>query len=174
MSDIHGSGTTSDNSFSPSMTTAANSTTSMSPHELLTFPIRALHKVESFAFYTLPRNIVRLSGLEDIAIRVWSRDLFADDAATQGAPSAGAAVGGGGGGAGAAAAAGGGGGATASEESGINFSDVFETVRKFGGFFSYIASRWSYACFVVVGVYPSSSFFCSFTLHSRVSDCSLF
>ena len=176
MSDIQGSGTMSDAFSAGSMSATANnsnSTALTSPQELLNFPIRALHKVESFAFYTLPKNIIRYSGLEDMAVRVWSGDLFADDATTtQGASSAGAAVRGGGGGGGGAAAGGGGGGATGTDESGINFGDVFETVRKFGGFFSYIASRWSYACFVVVSGFVLL-FSTYFTLKSN-SNCSFF
>ena len=119
-------------------------------HDLLAFPLRAFYRVETFAFSTVPRNLIRMSGLEDMAMRVWGADLFAE------VPSQGAAD--------AAAAAAAGDATTAGPapgaEDGFNFGDIFDTVRKFGGFFSYIASRWSYTCFVVVRFFSLFSSTC--------------
>ena len=131
-----------------------NATASMA-QDLLTFPLRAFYKVESFAFFTLPKNIIRLSGLEDMAARAWGADFFADDiVASQRATAAGA-------GAASAGAAGDAGdamtGSAAVGDGGVHLGDVFDTLRKLGGFFSYIASRWSYACFVVVRFFFSKT-----------------
>jgi hypothetical protein len=37
----------------------------------------------------------------------------------------------------------------------LHFSDLLQTAIKFSGFFSYLTSRWSLACFTVVTI-PSS------------------
>ena len=42
-------------------------------------------------------------------------------------------------------------GAAATEQgSGMGITDVFHALRRFSGFFSYLTSRWSLACFTVV------------------------
>lgn len=116
---------------SPVLSQHSNSTTSL-PRELLVSPLRALYKIETFTFFTLPRQTARLLGLDGMAAQLWSRTLgtgFSEgDATSQVAANAG----------------------TAAEDGGINFADVFETLRKLGGFFTYITSRWSLACFTVV------------------------
>lgn len=118
----------------------ANTSTSL-PRELLGLPLRALYRVESFTFNTLPRHFARLTGLEDTASHIWSRalrtGLFDGDtavAATQTATNAGGVA------------------EAAAQETGVTFADIFDAIRRFGGFFSYITSRWSFACFTVVGL----------------------
>lgn len=39
---------------------------------------------------------------------------------------------------------------TAAQESGLRIADIFNAMRRFSGFFAYMTSRWSLACFSVV------------------------
>lgn len=43
--------------------------------------------------------------------------------------------------------------AEAVEGSAFSFGDLIDNARRFSGFFSYVTSRWSLACFAVVGQY---------------------
>lgn len=38
----------------------------------------------------------------------------------------------------------------AAQGSGHHIADIFQAIRRFSGFFSYLTSRWSLACFTVV------------------------
>lgn len=117
-----------------------NNNTSHLPRELLALPLRALHQAETFTFATLPRHIARLVGLENMATHFWSRVLGAGlieggtaEAATQAAAGAGEGV-----------------ADAAAQVGGIRFIDILDGMKKFGGFFSYVTSRWSLACLTVV------------------------
>jgi hypothetical protein len=42
--------------------------------------------------------------------------------------------------------------ALAPERSGLSLGDLLQSARRFSGFFSYVTSRWSLACFAVVSI----------------------
>lgn len=119
------------------------------PMELLKLPLRAVYNAELFTFVTVPQNLVRFVGLEGMFNSGWTGTAHAAaDGDTMGAAAAAAA---------AAASA----GATATTrldgavdgpigEVGLNFTDVFQALRRFSGLFSYMTSRWSLTCFSVV------------------------
>lgn len=113
---------------------------SLSPRALLKLPLHAVHQVEVFTFVTLPRNLARLVGLDNVVMDGWLGNMRAErdgDALA------------------AAAATAANNGAEGVAEAGLgegtlSFADVFQTMRRFSGFFSYMTSRWSLACFSVV------------------------
>lgn len=123
-------------------TTSRNSLLPSSPLELLTIPIRALHRAETFAFRTVPRHVARLAGIENISINLWS------GAATTTADTGigGEAV--------AAAAAAGMSGEGVAQVVGQGDSwyvtEFLRTMQKVGGFFGYLTSIWSFVCLVEV------------------------
>lgn len=129
---------------------ASNVTTTKSlltsPRELLSVPFRAIYRADTYAFSTLPRQVAKFVGLQSVAA-----GLMDDTTASGGAPGgetvarAAAETVVGEGTAGAAAAA-----AATSQESGFHIVDFFHTLRRLSGFFSYLTSRWSLACFTVV------------------------
>jgi hypothetical protein len=116
------------------------------PRDLLSLPLRGFQRAESFAFSFLPGRVARLVGLQNATTSFWStpstgpeRNVVA--AATQAAGAIGAA------------------GAAASEavveaaaqpNSSLQLTDFLQAAVKFSGFFSYLTSRWSLACFTVV------------------------
>lgn len=111
-----------------------------SSRDILTFPFRAIYRADTFAFSTLPRQAARLVGLDSMASQIMdysSGTGLGGEAVAAGTQAAGAM----GDGAGAAAAG---------QESGMSITDVFLALRRFSGFFSYLTSRWSLACFTVV------------------------
>lgn len=119
--------------------TARSSFLSISPRELLKLPIRAVYQAEVFTFVTIPREFGRLLGLDNIAANLWDSPMPMGgerNGIPAGAATAGAAVGG-------AAEAG-------ARDAGLNFAELFQAMRRFSGFFSYMTSRWSLACFTVV------------------------
>lgn len=130
---------------------ASNVTTSKSllssPRDLLSFPFRAVYRADIFAFSTLLRQFAKLVGLESVAAQLM------DDTAASGAVLEGEAVA-----VGARAAAetvvgeGAASAAATAQESGFHIADLFYTLRRLSGFFSYLTSRWSLACFTVVSV----------------------
>lgn len=108
-----------------------------SSRDVLTFPFRAIYRADKFAFTTLPRHIAKFVGLEGIASQLM------EDTSVSGAAAAAAGTQAAGDGmAGAAAATG--------SESGSFITDFFITLKRLSGFFSYLTSRWSLACFTVV------------------------
>jgi hypothetical protein len=125
---------------STAITTAQYSLLS-SPRELFTLPLRGLRQAERLAFSALPRQLSRLVGLPDMATRisghapVTGSEADAVVAATQ-------AV--------ARAAGEGMADAAAQTESGVYLAEFLQAMRRFSGFFSYLTSRWSLACFTVV------------------------
>lgn len=116
---------------------AANVTTSKSllssSRDIVAFPFRAIYRADKFAFSTLPRYIIRAVGLEGLAAQ-----LMEDSPGT--AAMAAETVGNG------AAEAG------SNPETSSYVADFFITLKQLSGFFSYLTSRWSLACFTVVSV----------------------
>jgi hypothetical protein len=134
------------------MTTAATNQSLVlwPPMELLKLPLRAVYNAELFTFVTVPQNLVRFVGLEGMFNSGWTEPIHAR---ADGDPIGAAAA--------AAAAAATSAGATATTrldgavdatigEVGLNFTDVFQALRRFSGLFSYMTSRWSLTCFSVV------------------------
>lgn len=104
--------------------------------DIFLLPLRLIYRAEIFAFVTAPRYMVQLLGLDEaVAAMV---DNVAGTARE-----------------GAAAAAGGapleGMADIAEEGAAWTLADTIQSLRKFSGFFSYMTSRWSLACFSVVG-----------------------
>ncbi|KKK12870.1 hypothetical protein P175DRAFT_0470706 [Aspergillus ochraceoroseus IBT 24754] len=165
MSFFQGTGTipaTSDATVLPSSVPSLNSTPavqsllSSAPRDLLSLPLRGLQQAETFAFSTIPRGVARLVGFRDMATHFWGSapaagpesDVVA--AATQVATEAireGVAD------------------ATAQPSSGLHISDLLQTVIKFSGFFSYLTSRWSLACFTVALVLNRITIYASTRRH---------
>lgn len=119
---------------------AANVTTTKSllssSRDILAFPFRAIYRADKFAFSTLPRYIVKSVGLEGLAAQLM------DDTPGTAAMAADAV---GDGTVGAAAAA-----AGSDPETSSYVADLLITLKRLSGFFSYLTSRWSLACFTVV------------------------
>ncbi|KAH8696306.1 putative ubiquitin-protein ligase [Talaromyces proteolyticus] len=146
----------------------ANATTynngSLSPLALLKYPLHAIRQVEAFTFATLPQNVARLVGL----------DTLLDNGAGREGDNMAAAV---------VAAATTAGADRAAEgladgfvgESSFNFTDILQAMRRFSGFFSYMTSRWSIACFSValilnrVTIYASTRRHLSLPWHKRLA-----
>lgn len=120
--------------------TAYSSWLPTSPRELLKLPLHAVYRAEVLTFVTIPRQISRFIGLENMVTGLW------EDAAVIGEGDAVAAA------AGAANVAAEGAAAAGVNNAGLNFTDIFHAVRRFSGFFSYMTSRWSLACFSVVRI----------------------
>jgi hypothetical protein len=116
-----------------------------SARAVVLFPLRVLYRAETLAFRTVPRNIARLAGLENLSTSLWG-----GAAATVGetglADGAAAAA------RGAADMAGEGVGDAVARGGGFHFSDLLQTMRKLGGFFSYLTSLWSFACLIEVSI----------------------
>lgn len=125
---------------STAITTAQNSLLS-SPRELLTLPLRGLRQAESLAFSTIPRQLSRLVGLPDMATRI-SGHAPGTGSAADAAVAATQAVAGAAGERMADAAT--------QMETGVYLAEFLQAMRRFSGFFSYLTSRWSLACFAVV------------------------
>ncbi|KAL1987867.1 hypothetical protein VTN96DRAFT_2270 [Rasamsonia emersonii] len=139
-----------------SATLATNqSLLSLSPRALLKLPLQAVHQVEAFTFVTLPRNLARLVGLDNVVVDGWLGNMRAGrdgDALA------------------AAAATAANNGAEGVAEAGLgegtlSFADVFQTMRRFSGFFSYMTSRWSLACFSVALVLNRVTIYASTRRH---------
>ena len=88
----------------------------------------------------LPRQVAKLVGLENMATRILGRASNAGVAGNvmTAAQAAGEAAGE---------------GMAETAESGLRIADIFHAMRRFSGFFSYITSRWSLACFSVVSIF---------------------
>jgi hypothetical protein len=101
---------------------------------------RGLQRAESYAFYLVPERLLRVTGYRELQAYVWNtfgvgREMHAIAAATEAAGEAAreAAV-----------------EAAAQPDTGMHFADLLQGAIKFSGFFSYLTSRWSLACFTVV------------------------
>lgn len=128
--------------------TPGNLSLSASPRTLLLFPLRALYRAETFVFRTVPQSIARFVGIQSATSA--ARTGFTGDgvaAATHAAahtPVEGLAD-------------------TMGQEGGSYLSNILHTMRKLGGFFSYLTSGWSLACLALVR-YGSLSFSLDFSL----------
>ncbi|KAL2799880.1 hypothetical protein BJX66DRAFT_292875 [Aspergillus keveii] len=129
-----------------------------SPRDLLSLPLRGIQRAESFAFSFLPGRVARLVGLQNMTTSFWStpgtgleRDVVA--AATQAAGAAGAA-------ASEAVVE-----AAAQPNSSLHLTDFLQAAVKFSGFFSYLTSRWSLACFTVALVLNRITIYASTRRH---------
>jgi hypothetical protein len=109
-----------------------------SAREVVLFPLLVLYRAETFAFRTIPQNIARLVGLDNLGTSLWG-----GAAATAG--ETGMVDG-------AAEMAGEGAADAMARGGGLHFSDLLQTMRKLGGFFSYLTSLWSFACLVEVSI----------------------
>ncbi|GFF24295.1 hypothetical protein IFM58399_00608 [Aspergillus lentulus] len=150
---------------STAITTAQYSLLS-SPRELLTLPLRGLRQAESLAFSTIPRQLSRLVGLPDMATRISGHapgtgsEADAVVAATQAVAGA----------AGERMAD-----AAAQTETGVYLTEFLQAMRRFSGFFSYLTSRWSLACFTVgiilnrITIYASTRRHLTLDFHRRMA-----
>ncbi|OJD16195.1 hypothetical protein AJ78_03627 [Emergomyces pasteurianus Ep9510] len=181
--------TTSDESAMPSTSlspsaslflnlSSVNSTLSKVPflssisQELLLYPLRVIYQAEVFMFVTAPRSTLRILGLESVVANMINGATGAlgggAGLGTDAADVAGAAVA-------AAAADGAGIGTDSGSAAGLNIGDLLHNMRKFGGFFSYMTSRWSIACFAValtlnrVTIYGSTRRHLSLKWHIRLA-----
>ncbi|KAK1147752.1 hypothetical protein N8T08_000265 [Aspergillus melleus] len=119
--------------------TSITATILSSPRDLLALPFRGLYQAEHFAFSTLPRRLGRLVGLQQMATLFGGGGAGvapAGDVAVATAQAANAAR------EGVAEAVG-------QADTGSHFTDILQALIKFSGFFSYLTSRWSLACFTV-------------------------
>ncbi|QKX58133.1 uncharacterized protein TRUGW13939_05254 [Talaromyces rugulosus] len=136
----------------------------LSPLTLLKLPLQAIRKAESFAFTTLPQNVARLTGLDGLVNNGAGGEGHAVTAAVVAAAT----------GTGADHAAEGMAEAVMAEGS-LNLTDIFQAMRRFSGFFSYMTSRWSLACFSValilnrVTIYASTRRHLSLPWHKRLA-----
>ena len=105
-----------------------------------------MYRAEVLVFVTIPREIVRILGLNRAV------DFLVDGAMDIFGEGAGGADGGAGEAVAAAIAGGADGSAAAdvADASGSRLAGVIDNARRFSGFFSYVTSRWSLACFAVV------------------------
>ncbi|KAL2870659.1 putative ubiquitin-protein ligase (Asi3) [Aspergillus lucknowensis] len=132
---------------------------SLAPRDLLSLPLRGLQRAESFAFSFLPGRISRLVGLQDMAANFWNapgagpeRNVVA--AATQAVGDA----------AREAVAE-----AAIQPDSSLHFTDFLQAAIKFSGFFSYLTSRWSLACFTVALVLNRITIYASTRRHLHLN-----
>jgi hypothetical protein len=133
---------------------ANESLLSLSPLALLKLPLQAIHQVEVLTFVTIPQNFVRFVGLENIIANGWGgregevvAAAAAANAGNHGAEGVADAVG----------------------DGSLNFVDVFHTMRRFSGFFSYMTSRWSLACFSVALILNRVTIYASTRRHLSLS-----
>ncbi|KAK9600325.1 hypothetical protein V6Z92_000409 [Aspergillus fumigatus] len=150
---------------STAITTAQYSLLS-SPRELLTLPLRGLRQAESLAFSTIPRQLSRLVGLPDMATRI-SGHAPGTGSAADAAVAATQAVAGAAGERMADAAT--------QMETGVYLAEFLQAMRRFSGFFSYLTSRWSLACFAVgiilnrITIYASTRRHLTLDFHRRMA-----
>ena len=140
------------------LTAVSNTTDSalatISAKDVVLFPFRQLAKVDRFLFSTLPRTVLRVTGLNVLANRAIEQFQTGDGA---GAAAAAAAAGGGAGGM-----------AQAAEGTGVTWTNLFfETFQQgsnksYWGMLHYVTSKWAFTCFITalilnrVSVYGSS------------------
>ncbi|KKZ64395.1 hypothetical protein EMCG_09618 [[Emmonsia] crescens] len=145
---------------------------SASSQDLLLYPLRIIYQAEVFMFVTAPRSVLQFLGLETVVANMIE--------GAAGALGGGAGLGRDAGVAGVAAVAAAGADgvgvvANGAVASGFNMGDFLHNMRKFGGFFSYMTSRWSIACFAValtlnrVTIYGSTRRHLSLKWHVRLA-----
>jgi hypothetical protein len=115
------------------------------PLLLLKVPWQAIQQVETFTFVTLPHNVARFAGLDVLFGNGAGEGELAAAAAATGANHIAEGI-----------------AENAGADAAFNMTDFFQAMRRFSGFFSYMTSRWSLACFSValilnrVTIYASS------------------
>ncbi|EEP79772.1 conserved hypothetical protein [Uncinocarpus reesii 1704] len=136
------------------------------PKQILLLPFRFIYRAEVFIFVTLPGSVARMIGWDrffesliekgaDLIERIsgWIEGGATDAAAAGlGAIEADGVTGA----AGAAEAANG---------SGFSFGEITHGLSKFGGFFSYVMSKWSIGCFAVALILNRVSIYASTRRH---------
>ncbi|KAL4902988.1 hypothetical protein BDW74DRAFT_157234 [Aspergillus multicolor] len=127
---------------------------SSTPRDLLTLPLRGLRRAESFAISFVPMRLATLVGFRDMNTQLWNTpgagpQVHVAAAATEAAGEAarGAAV------------------EAAAQTDGIHFADLVQAAIRFSGFFSYLTSRWSLACFTVALVLNRITIYASTRRH---------
>lgn len=114
---------------------------SRSLQELVKFPLRAVYQAEIFAFVTIPQSLARLIGFENVVDTILmgnTRATRVGDTVAAAATTTATNI-----------------GLEGATEAGVNnpgssFSHFLHAMKRFSGFFSYMMSRWSLACFSVV------------------------
>ncbi|OKL57512.1 hypothetical protein UA08_07248 [Talaromyces atroroseus] len=141
----------SNNNSTASNATLAGSFSSY-PLLLLKAPWNAIQQVEAFSFATLPHNAARFLGLNNLISFGHGRegDLAAAAAAT-GANHLAEGI-----------------ADNAIPESPFSLTDILQTMRRFSGFFSYMTSRWSLACFSVALILNRVTIYASSRRHIRL------
>ncbi|KAL4780977.1 hypothetical protein BJX76DRAFT_27403 [Aspergillus varians] len=140
----------------PSSVPSAN--LSSTSRDLLSLPLRGLQRAETFAFSFIPRGIARIVGLRDMNTQAWStagagleRDVVAATTQAAGEAAREAVV-----------------EAVAQPSTSLQFTDILQGVIKFSGFFSYLTSRWSLACFTVALVLNRIAIYASTRRHLQL------
>ncbi|KAL4732972.1 hypothetical protein BDV11DRAFT_176135 [Aspergillus similis] len=92
---------------------------------------RGLQRAESYAYFLVPERLLKITGYRELQVYVWNTfgvemEMHAVAAATEAA-----------------------GEPAAQADPGIHFMDLLQGALKSSGFFSYLTSRWSLACFTV-------------------------
>ncbi|KAL2830559.1 hypothetical protein BDW59DRAFT_18533 [Aspergillus cavernicola] len=148
---------TTDASSLPSSVPSMN--VSSTPRDLLSLPLRGLQRAETFAFSSIPRRVARFIGIQGMATYFWStpgagpeREVVA--AATQAAGEAAREA--------VVEAAG-------QPDTSLHFTDFLQAAIKFSGFFSYLTSRWSLACFTVALILNRITIYASTRRHLHLN-----
>ncbi|OXV10169.1 hypothetical protein Egran_02074 [Elaphomyces granulatus] len=123
-----------------SSVTSPASFAARSLQELVKLPLRAVYQAEIFAFVTIPQSLARLVGFENVVNTILmgnTRTIRVGDTVAATATPTAASI-----------------GLEGATEAGVNnlgssFSHFFHAMKRFSGFFSYMMSRWSLACFFV-------------------------
>ncbi|KAL4977634.1 hypothetical protein BDW66DRAFT_31610 [Aspergillus desertorum] len=137
----------------PSTTPSLNLSSTEGDYVLRFF--RGLQRAESYAFFLVPERLLRMTGYRELQAFVWNTfgvgpEMRAVAAATEaaGEHAREAAV-----------------EAVAQPDTGIHFTDLLQGAIKFSGFFSYLTSRWSLACFTVALVLNRITIYASTRRH---------
>ncbi|KAJ5811385.1 hypothetical protein N7474_007686 [Penicillium riverlandense] len=167
MSGIIGPATSPSTSAAPLMhqlnaTASGYSLLPSSARDVVLFPLRVLYRAETFAFRTVPRSIARLSGLENLSTSLWggAAATVGETGLADGAAAAATR--------GAADIVGEGVADAVARGEGFHFSDLLQTMRKLGGFFSYLTSLWSFACLIEALVLNRIAIYASTRRHLRL------
>ncbi|KAJ5894778.1 hypothetical protein N7495_006469 [Penicillium taxi] len=142
-----------------SAATTRNTYLPTSPRDILSFPLRALHHAETFAFSTVPRHIGRLAGIEDMSLNLWPVTTSAEAALASDAVAVAQA---------AADMAGEGAAQAVAQGDSWYLTELMHTMRKVGGFFGYLTSVWSFACLVEALILNRITIYASTRRHLRL------
>ncbi|KAL4961751.1 putative ubiquitin-protein ligase (Asi3) [Aspergillus stella-maris] len=131
---------------------------SSAPRDLISLPLRGLQRAESFAFSFIPRRLARIVGLGDMSTHLWGATGAGMEGGVAAATTeaAGEAV--------REAVV----EAAAQPDAGFQLTDLLQSAIKFSGFFSYLTSRWSIACFTVALVLNRIAIYASTRRHLQL------